>query len=307
MAFVVIAILLGIFVAFSITQLSTAEPWEDYSSIRGHYERWTIADIGKGFDIHVKWLLLSTSMHIFGNDKIIPFFASIALLVLIYLTTVELTKKRFAGIVSMIIVLQSNIFLTYDTSPTYENFWILFYLFSIYSIFKSWPLSPVSYVLAIFSKALTAIFFPMTLFFVYRLDIPRKKKMVIALSYGIIILLFAIGFLAGAKVVNQGLREFNSHDFWSGFSAFSFELRYDPLVVVSLLPLSIGLLIASRKGVPYADSIMFFVASLLFLPSLLVSLTPYGNEPYRFLPLIVFFAIGVGLLLSKRISQLAPA
>jgi hypothetical protein len=299
-AFVIIIVLLGIFVVSTVSQLSVPEQWVDYPTIRQQYQSWTVADIIKGMDTHVNFFLLAASLHIFGNDKVIPFFASMALLILVYLTTAEITKKRFAGIISMVVVLQSNTFLTYSTSSTYNNFWILFYLLSLYLIVKRWPISPLSYILSIFSKAITAAYIPMSLFFIYQANIPRKKKIAVATSYCIIMLILAVGFLSGAKIVHQGIRELSSHDFWGGFSAFSFELIYDPLIVVSLLPLSVGLLIASRNGRLYADSILFFIAILLFLPALLSSLTPYPNEPYRFMPFIVFFSIGVGLLLSKR-------
>jgi hypothetical protein len=301
-AFGVIVVLLGLFAVFSFGQLFAQEQWSDYYLIRQQYQGWKITDVEKGLDTHVKFFLLATSLHVFGNDKVIPFLGSMALLVLVYFISVKLTNKRFAGVVSMIIVLSSNTFLKYHTSPTYDNFWILFYLLSIYLILKKWPLSLVSYVLSIFSKALTAIYFPMTFFFIYQANIPRKKKYIIALLYGILVLVLVTGFLVGVKIVHQGTREFSPHDFWSGFSAVSFELRYDQMIVLSLLPLSVGLLIASRKGVAYADSILLYIAVFLFMPSLLGSLTPYPNEPYRFMPLIIFYAIGIALLLSKKIN-----
>jgi len=66
------------------------------------------------------------------------------------------------------------------------------------------------------------------------------------------------------------------------------------------LPLTVGLLIASRKGVLHADSIMFFILTMLLLGPLLLAFSDHHNVPYRFIPLIVFFAMGVGVLLSKR-------
>ncbi|MGI0023379.1 MAG: hypothetical protein ACRD9Q_11040, partial [Nitrososphaeraceae archaeon] len=146
-AFLVITVLVGFYIVFTVPELSTKELWPDYNiRVKPMLEKWTIADITKGFDYHVRYFLLTTSMNVFGNYKAIPFIASIALLVLTYLITTEITKKRFAGIVSILIVLQSNTFLTYDTSPTYENFWILFYLLSLYTIYKRWPFSPISFI-----------------------------------------------------------------------------------------------------------------------------------------------------------------
>jgi hypothetical protein len=36
---------------------------------------------------------------------------------------------------------------------------------------------------------------------------------------------------------------------------------------------------------------------------MLTGFTNQTNQPYRFMPLVVFFAIGVGVLLSKRESK----
>jgi len=122
-------------------------------------------------------LLGNLSLNVFGNYTTLAFIASISLLILTYLVTVEISKKRFAGIVAMVIVLQSGIFLIYDTTITYPNFWVVFYLFSIYMIYKKWPLSSLTYLLSIISKAVIATFLPMTLFFIFS-SFQDKKKFV---------------------------------------------------------------------------------------------------------------------------------
>jgi len=66
------------------------------------------------------------------------------------------------------------------------------------------------------------------------------------------------------------------------------------------LPLTVGLFVAARKRVLHADSIMFFILTMLLLGPLLLAFSDHHNVPYRFVPLIVFFAMGVGVLLSKR-------
>jgi len=168
-AFLVITILLGTYIALSVGEILMVDPWPDFNRyIKPALDRWTITN----FDLTVEYpyfalLLGNLSLNVFGNYATVPFIASISLLILTYLVTVEISKKRFAGIVAMVIVLQSGIFLIYDTTITYPNFWVVFYLFSIYMIYKKWPLSSFSYVLSIISKAVSATFFPMTLFFIF--------------------------------------------------------------------------------------------------------------------------------------------
>jgi len=306
-AFFVVVIMIGLYITFSIGELIDGKFQADYGV---HFEDWleiysvtqlNVTPIG----YHMQFFLETISMQIFENYKVIPFIASIALLVLTYIFTVELSKKRFAGIVAMVIVLQSSVFLMYDTSVSYPNFWIVFYLFSLYLILKKWPLSPISYVASILSKPLTAAFLPMTLFFIYRENISRKKKIQIVISYGVI---FALGIIflvstGGSLLAELPIYGFSNHDFWGGFSAVYNAFRFDPLVLFFMLPLIVGLFITSRRGIKHADSIMFLILGMLLSAPFVEAFSNIISVPYRFISLIVFFAIGTGMLLSRKVTK----
>jgi len=303
-AFLVMVILIGFYISFSVGELFDGKFQADF---KVHFEDWLEIYSVTEFNVtpigyHLQFFLETISMQVFENYKVIPFIASIALLVLTYIVTVEISKKRFAGIVSMVIVLLSNVFLMYDTSVTYPNFWILFYLLSLYLILKKWPLSPISYVASALSKPLTVAFLPMTLFFVYRTNISKKKKIHIVISYGVIVALGII-FLTITDTSLVGGSIFNIHDFWSGFTAFYISLRFDGIVLVFILPLIVGLFIASRRGIRHADSIMFLIMGILLSGPLVQGFSDVINVPYRFIPLIVFFAIGTGILLSRKVTE----
>lgn len=292
-------ILLAIYVGFSVSELGSEERWDDYPAVKERVQGWTIGDVTKGFEPHLRYLLLSTSLNIFGNIRVIPLVVSIALLVLTYYTTAQVAKKRFAGVIAMVILLQSAVFLTYDTSATYDNSWILLYLLSLYLIYKKWPLSSLSYVLTLPSKALTAMFLPMTFFFIYRSEIPREKKIRTAISY-VIILVVGIAFLAlGVNITGSNVG-FDGKEFLRGFATWAFQLRFDAIVLIFILPLLVGLFIVSRKGVLQADSVMVLILGILLTAPFLDGFTDLTNQPYRFVPLIVFFAMGVGTILSKK-------
>jgi len=157
-------------------------------------------------------------------------------------------------------------------------------------------LSPISFVLSLFSKTFTAVFLPMTLFFIYRSKISRKKKIYLGISYFIII---GIGFLAitfsDFNLVQTS--QFNEFYFWQGFTSVANSLRFDYLII---LPLTVGLYLASKRGIIQADSILVLIAGILFSAPLLTGFTDLTNQPYRFIPLVVFFAMGVGTIFSKR-------
>ena len=133
--------------------------------------------------------------------------------------------------------------------------------------------------------------------------------------YGIVLISFwglveLVDVTEGERKVSEKLgqtvsRELNVHKFSSGFADFNNSFRFDGLALVFMLPCIIGLFIASRNGIAHADSIMFFILTMLLSAPFLAGLTGTMNTPYRFLPLVVFFAIGVGVLLSKRVKEVS--
>lgn len=298
-AYIVVIILITIYISLTVNELAVEEDWYDYSGVRDAAVNWTFTDPVSSM-LNFRYFLLHESLNIFGNIRVIPFIASIALLLLTYLITLEMSKKRFAAILSLAILLQSNLFFSYDTSATYENLWTLFYLLSLYLIYKKWYLSPIAYIFSAMSKLLTIMFIPMTLLFIYRSNIVKRKKVLTAISYGVIIGLLAMSYSLSYSPL-QYYSGFDYYDFVDGFTSFSFQLRFDGLVLIFLLPLVVGLFIASRKGMLHADSIMVLISGVLISAPLLSGFTLMSIQPYRFVPLVVFFAMGVGIIFSKKL------
>jgi len=300
--------IIGIYIIFSSGELTLKEEdvWNDWKVLGEVIDEFPSG--GEGPDglrvLYVKNFLLYSSQQVFQNVKIIPFIGSITLVFLTYFFTVQLSQKRFAGLIAVIILLQSHSFLRYDTTATFSNFWVSFYLFSLYVIYKKWPLSPLTYVASLFSKPVTVAFFPMTLFFISRTSIPKKTKILLMISYLII-----AGSLGGALFLAEGLgygkmvKSFDYVDFVNGFTALAFQLRIDGLVLMFLLPLVFGLFLRSRNGIKEAESIMVFIAGIILSVPLVAGFTEFNIQPYRWIPLIVFFAIGVGVLLSKTLPN----
>ena len=316
-AVVIFLIILAGYVAFSSVELTEDETWPDWNGVKERLEGdkgepcdimmtyehcygWPRANptVSSGFEPHARYFLLKLSVELFDNYKIFPFFASIGLLLVTYLFATLITGKRFAGIISLVIMVQSNLFLSFDTSPTYSNFWTLFYVLSLYLAVRLWMVSPAIYLLSIFAKVLTVAFLPMSIFFVLSSDIPKKKKAFVVLVSMIIVsggvIIFATQNLAETE--GAGL---NSDEFWAGLSSFANQIRHDGLIVLFILPLVFGLFMVSKRS-RYANSIMLMIAGMLVIVPLISGFTEITNQPYRFVPLVFFFAIGVGTLLSKR-------
>ena len=195
----------------------------------------------------------------------------------------------------MILVLQSNIFLTYDTSAAYSNFWILFYVLSLYLVLKKWQFSHISFALALFSKFLSAVFLPLTVFFVLN-NTKGKKRMYILIFY---IILIVAGLFAASNLFDNNNITYLPENFIKGFVEFTYQLRFDPIVLIFLLPLTVALFLKSLNGFYQGNSIQILISGFLLIPPLLITFTQQTNEPYRLIPLVVFFAIGVSTLLGK--------
>jgi len=296
---VIMIVILAIYISFTAGELTVQENLEDYAGVKKRLDTWSMDTI-TSFEPHVRYFLLSSSMVLFGSYKVIPFIASIALLITTYLITKTITQKRFAGIISTVILLQSSVFLTYDTTVSYTNFWVLFYLISLYMVYKFWPISPVVYLLSIPSKALTAAFLPMSIYFILRSNISKKQKMITAgITAGIILAggITAIGDISTTQGTEE---EFDAKEFQMGFTSFAYQLRSDGLVMLFMIPLVVGLFIVSKNGIKHGESMMVFISGMLLIAPILTGFTNQTNQPYRFVPLVVFFAMGVGVLLSKR-------
>ena len=78
-------------------------------------------------------------------------------------------------------------------------------------------------------------------------------------------------------------------------------MRYDHLMLIMILPVTIGLFFSARAGLIYAESLLFFISVLLLAGPLVAFLTDfYVILPYRFIPLIAFFAISIGVIIFRN-------
>jgi len=310
-ALIVVLAILFFYVGGTIPEAATNElfEWADYKFVRDVVE--IFPEMAEGstsaFSILVvKNSLLKVSDVIFDNMRIMPILASAATLLLTYFFTYEITKKRFAGIIALVMLLQSFLFLRYDSSATYANFWTLFYLLSLYLIVKKrWYLSPISFLASIFSKPLTAVYLPMTLFLAYRANIPQKMKLQTIIVYAVIVVIgiyvmFGIGIDFGAGIA-RGI-SYDHNDFLSAFTIWSYQLRFEGTFLLFILPVTVGLFLTARKVNPIADAILFLIVGVIIAMPLLAGLSWFNLHPYRFVPLMVFFAIGVGTLFSNKIK-----
>ena len=304
---IILLIIFSVYIIFSIPELSLDESseWPDYEVLEDALEIWPDGKseniyIEEQNDRYVRMLLLDASQKIFQNIKILPFVASILVILFTYLLTVQITEKRFAGIIAILVLIQSHTFLRFDTVAVYENFWVLFYLISIYVIKKQWILSPIFYILSFFTKAFVAPYFIMTLFFAARTSISTKKKIALLVSYFMIIGI-AIVVVYSGNTIYPDVIKIDPSKFFIGLATFGPLLRYDFFLLFTFLPIVVGLAFMTKNNLKEIDTILFLILGTLIAgPILIVFTNFYEILPYRYIPLIVFFSIGVGFFFSKK-------
>jgi len=290
-----------------LQELYKTEPWGDFFAVEEGLQNFSYDNMNFSSLRSIPHLFGVLSMEIFGTYRVAPFLASILCLFFTYLVTTEISKKRFAGIIALGIVLQSENFAVYDTIITYPILWIMFYLLAIYFIFKSFSLSPISFIPAVLSHPLTIAFLPITITFIALLDFPKRKKILLVSSYfGFIVmglvLVYAQIVPLPSFITYDGTSPLDFTRLVEAFASILTQFRYDGLIVVLLLPLVVCLFLASKKGISNANAPLVLIGGIILLISFIPVLTNMQNTPYRILPLVFFFAIGVGTLFSKNIN-----
>ena len=302
-------IILGLYIGFSSEELFIEEVTQhpDYLILKEALNIWPATDhfsiyVNEQNTRYVRMILLDFSQEFFQNIKFLPFVASILVVIFTALITIQISKKRFAGIISMLILLQSITFTDFDTIAVYENFWVLFFLISLYTIQKkSWFSSPISFILSIFTKAFVVTYFWINIFFIYRAEISKKTKYVILGSYAAILGITYFIFQNQSSIIYDEVVRINFNSFLDGFTGWGNSMQLDPLLMLCMIPLIIGLFIKSLKGVKQSDSILIMIAGTLLAAPLISLVTDfYFILPYRFIPFAVAIAIGVGVFLSKE-------
>ena len=306
-SFVILIIILLIYVVVTVNELSIYElnQYGDFLVLEKAVKIWPEQEsenkyLAEQLDRHVRMGLLVASEEVFNNIKIIPYLASIFLLITTYFLTVKLSEKNFTGLIAVILILQSSTFYVYDTIAVYENFWVLFYVFSIYLIFKKPKFSSVFFILSIFSKAIFVLWLPISILVTLLSDIPKNKKIFVIITHVLVIIISVIIFQYSDAVYGNVV-DIEVSEFWIGFTTLSSNLRFDILLLLLLLPVSVGLVIKARRGSKNSISLLVLISGTILVTPVLEMITDYYFVyPYRYVPLVVFFAIGLSTLFSKK-------
>ena len=303
-------IILVTYVVMTAPELSIDESiqYADFKILIRGLETFPATDSGSMIDDEqnsrfVRMILLGFSQDYLNSIKVIPFISSIVLVAITGMITVQISQRRVAGLIAMIVLIQSYTFLEYDTIAVYENIWVTFFLLSIYTIHKRWYLSGILYLLSVFSKAFATPFLILNVYYLMRTDSDRSTKIRILVSYGIIVLIM-LGLFSVGNTIYDDIIHIDFNRFMNSLSDFSSQMRFDSFLLIMIIPTIVGLFFAARNGVKHAESMLFFIPSLLLAGPLVAFVTDfYVILPYRFIPLIAFFSISIGIAIFRNVKS----
>ena len=261
---------------------------------------WNIDWIKDDFRHTVHFLLLETSYQLFHNYKVLVLASSTLLLVVSYLFTVNLAEKRLAGIVAVIVILQSSNFHVYDTSVTYPSFWALLFLTALYlTTTKAWYLSPLPYIISIPAKAITALYMPGILAFEFFYN--RKAFYLFSvLSVVGLILIFSMVQLSDRELGGfLVIDDIHFQKFAGGFVSWMWQGFADDQVTLLLLVIGGFLLLMNRKKIKNSKPVLLLVLGMILTSPILTGMTTYSIWPYRMLPLVILIGLMVGMVVSN--------
>lgn len=289
------------FIELFVPECTGLEDCFDFDRRMARLYVWDVGWIDNDFRHMLHMGLLTLSYQLFGNYKVLVLASSALLLVVSYLLTTVLSGKRIGGFISIAVILQSSIFFNYDTSVTYPSFWALLFVTAVYlATTTKQYLSPIPYVLSIPAKALTALFLPGLLAFLW---LEGKKKLFV--SYLVISGLglssiFLFEFLNSKDV--GGLFLFSEVDyskFFMGFVSWMWKGFGSDQITLMILVVFGALLFFNRKKIPHSGSVLALSGSMVLISPILTGLTTYDIWPYRMLPLVVFTGVIVGMVISN--------
>lgn len=232
------------------------------------------------------WYMVCVSYLTFDDARFIPYIVSIGILPMTYLVATAITGRPIIGLIAAGATAVNPIFLIFNDSSAFHQFWTLFLLGSIYTAYKKPILSIPLFVLATITKPMALAFMPIIAYLIW----DNKKLFAGYMATGVImgmIVMFVSTPIASEVSANldfdmdQGLQ-----NLWWALTKHTTPV-FVGFIATVILMLS---LTKDKKNIVLVGGSLATVAVICMI-------TVYDTFPYRLLPLIVFTNIGLGSIL----------
>lgn len=299
---VLLSSIVAIYCASTIPELQTPKDWPDYDFFGPMVADWKPADMLNGFDYHVKYALAKVSVEWLGNHKIMPLVYSVLFVFVTYLFAVQLSGKRYAGLLAACVVLASSVWRSFDTSAVHSYDWALFFMASLYMIKRKWQFNPLFFVLSILSKSLAVLFIPFVIFMIIKSDNTPKQKTILCSTYAIMGASFVMVSTYFGDYSGLG---FSVYGFMNGAVDWLYLFVVPDFWMAALMPVTMLLMLAlASKGNKQAWIVFAGMLTFSLYGGFLEALTDnMWNEPYRYAPLVSMFGIGIAVMITGFIAR----
>lgn len=270
-----------------VQEINDVEPYPDYYANIIGMKMYCDYDIDtRGF---LKYWANCFSYQYIGHDRIIPIMASISIVYLVYVLANTITNNRIIGLISMAVMTQNQLLTKFDSSPTYDQVWVVFLLLSIILLYKKPILGLFTFPISIASKILAVGYLPAMFANVIMDKRTNRKVNLIWLSAVSIIGIATISFLSVGSYIG-----FYPERLLDGFLRI-FES------VWPIFPVIIGTIVIDRFFMPKekidGKKIVLVWIAWILLTTPLIYLFTEGQLQfgYRFVPFAAFFSIYFGM------------
>lgn len=244
----------------------------------------------------ISMLLLAASRDLLGSPRVATMLSSALFLVLVALVGRDITKSRFYGLVAMLLVGIDPIFLKYDNSITYPYFWVTAFMFAVYLSMRKSLLSLVPYFISIPLKMLNVLYFPVLVLIG---DYTKRQRIAcLGIVAGVIGSGFVLLYLVDDPIFTS-TKGFVPYWFVYGLGMWAFDVKDDPVFLGSLFVSIFGLIILKKYNVPFSKNMVWCLLYFLVNPAIYSGFSTFTIEPYRFLAMISFVYISVGMFLKN--------
>lgn len=248
----------------------------------------------------LKWWVNCFSYQISGTPKLVPIFFNLALMPLVYLLTLQLTKDKLISLLAFVAFFENPLYHNWINSGTYDQVWSFFLILSVYITYryKSPLASLISLGVSLMSKPLGILYIPSIL---YGLKVNKTwyTKYLILSVIGITIISLLIGTIVFPVKLSHLL---------GGTIAFHPENLHHALfdnfgMLVYEIPFLMILGYVSWKYSPKQPSSIRKLAAIWIVNSWLTTTIIYlfSNQfqfVYRFVPLAVFMSIFIAITIN---------
>lgn len=246
----------------------------------------------------LKWWLNCLSYKTTGSFKLIPVLFNIGLMPLVYLLTLQFTKDRLVSLISLVAFTSNPLYHDWIASGTYDQVWSFFLILSIYILFKSkeWIATPLTLILSMAAKALTAMYLPAIFYTIKQTKHDRKTKILASLLCVAAILL-VIGYVIEQKVNLVGAATGFYPQNWHDAAYHNWEMLWPEIPFLMIFTL-LSVNFVPVHPSPWRKLCAVWILNALITTPVISLFSMQIQFVYRFVPLAVFMSIFIAITIN---------